>query len=335
MLVEDVHPGYGGAQAGLEPGDVLTRWQRAAAPPANPSAAEGELRSQFDFAELELEQGGRGEVTLAGTRAGGALAVRMPQQAWVVSVRPLLEGDELAAYRAARSVIDNPDRGSPDHERGVAGWRELARAFRHRGRDDLASWLYLKLARFAQLRSNWPVADSAYREALAAAHGDPTAQAQIHGFAAESHEERVDWDQATAGFARALEICRARARGGLHEARVLDQLGGIAFKHGDLLSADHLLRQALDIRKAAAPESAAVANSLHNLGLVAAARGDLATAEDHFGRALALNERFAANSVDVSLTLHNLGGVAEKRGDLLRAEEYHKRALVYEASTSR
>ncbi len=278
--------------------------------------AHGALRSQFDFVELELEQGARGEVTLAGTRDGGALAVRMPQQDWVVSVRPLLEGDELE--RLSRGARVKLDRRQPDHERGFARWRELARAFRQRGRDDLASWLYLKLARFATAAGEL----ARRRQRLSGGArtpptGTPAAQAQIHGFAAESHEDRVDWDAATAGFARALEICRARARGSLHEARVLDQLGGVAFKHGDLLSADQLLRQALDIREAAAPESAAVANSLHNLGLVAAARGDLATAEDYFRRALALNERFAANSVDVSLTLHNLGGVAEKRGDLL------------------
>jgi CHAT domain-containing protein/Tfp pilus assembly protein PilF len=324
LFVEEVFAGYGGDQAGLKPGDIIERWTRAASPPHNPLLAAGELRSQFDFFELEIEQGARGQVTLSGRRDGEPLTIPMPQQDWVVSVRPMLDGEELEAYRTGRRLVHGPE-----PEQGFAGWSELAGRFRQRGRSDLASWLFLKLARFATFRASWPTADSAYHLALSAAEGDLVARAQILGFQAESHQDRLEWEAASTGFARALEIHRGRAKDSLHEARVLDQLGGVAFRHGDLVDAELHLRRSLEIRETAAPQSAAVANSLHNLGLVTAARGDLAAAEDSFRRALALNERFAAGSMNVSLTLHNLGSVAEKRGDLAGAQEYHQRALVF------
>jgi CHAT domain-containing protein/Tfp pilus assembly protein PilF len=324
VVVDEVHAGFGAAQAGLQPGDVLHRWARAASPPVNPAPAGGELRSQFDFVELELEHAPRGAVTLEGTRNGAPFSVVMPNQDWVVSVFPPLDEAALAAYREGRALVDGPDPGP-----GFAGWRALAGALRNDGRRDLASWLFLKLARFAALRSSWAVADAAFGDALDAAADDAGARAQIHAFAASSREERLDWAAAVAGYETALEVQRGRGAGTLHEARILDQLGGVAFKHGDLLTADMRLRGALDIREAAAPGSAAVANSLHNLGLAAAARGDLAGADDLFQRSLALTRTLAPGTLGVSLTLHNLGSVAEQRGDLAAAERHYAGALEY------
>lgn len=325
VVVDEVHAGFGGEQAGLQPGDVLLRWERAANPPANPTPARGEVRSQFDFVEVELEQAPRGELTFEGLRNGEPFSVRMPRQDWVLSVRPHVEdGDALAAYYEARRVIE-----TDEYARGFARWLELARAFRARGQDRLASWLFLKLARFAAVRGGWEMADGAFHDAADAAAGDAAALALIHGFAATSRVERLDWTAAAAAYEKALEIQRARGPGTLHEARILDQLGDVAFKHGDLQTADLHLRRALDIREAAAPRSAAVANSLHNLGLVAAARGDLASGEDYFQRSLALTQELAPGTLGASLTLHNLGTVAEQRGDLSGAERYYEGALAY------
>ena len=60
---------------------------------------------------------------------------------------------------------------------------------------------------------------------------------------------------------------------------LLDQLGGIAFKHGDL-KLTKPLRQALDIRKAAAPRAPPSPTACTTSGRLRAC--DLATAEDHF-----------------------------------------------------
>jgi CHAT domain-containing protein/Tfp pilus assembly protein PilF len=324
IVVDEVYAGFGGAAAGLKPGDVLLEWSRAASPPRNPSPARGPLRSQFDLVEAELEEAPRGELTILGTRGGAPLVVRMPAQDWVVSVSPPLGEADRKAYEEARALV-----GGEAWERGLAAWRELARAFAREGPDPRASWLFLKLARFAGNRASWAAADEAYRDGLAAAEGDPAAEALLHGFSAASLEERLDWAGAVDGYARALALYRSRAADSLREARVLDQLGGVDFKHGDLQAADEHMRRALEIREAAAPQSAAVANSLHNLGLVAAARGDLAGAEEYFRRALEINERLAPSTLGVSLMLHNLGSVAEKRGDLAAAEGFYARGLEY------
>jgi CHAT domain-containing protein/Tfp pilus assembly protein PilF len=324
VIVDEVHAGFGGEQAGLRKGDVLVEWARAASPPANPAPARGALRTPFDLVEIELEQAPRGDLTLAGTRDGQPLTVRMPLQDWVVSVRPPLDAAALAAYEEGRRLIDGGEAA-----RGFALWRDLAGSFRAGSDGARASWLFLKLARFTTFQADWPTADAAFEEALTAASGDSAAQALILGFSAASMAERLDWAGAADGFARALALYRARSAASLTEARVLDQLGDVAFKHGDLDAAEQHLRAAHDIRQAAAPGSAAVANSLHNLGLVAAARGDLAAAQDDFERSLALTEGLAPGTLGVSLTLHNLGSVAEKRGDLAAAEDRYTRALAY------
>ena len=324
VVVDEVHAGFGAEQAGLRKGDVLLAWSRAASPPANPAPARGALHSQFDLIEVELEQAPRGDLTIDGTRDGQPLSVRMPFQDWVVSVRPQLDAPDLAAYEEGRRLV-----GGPEAERGLAIWRDLARALRDEGDGARASWLFLKLARFASFQSLWPAADAAFDDALKAAANDPGAQALIHGFSAASRAERLDWAGAVDGFGRALAIYRARSPESLAEVRVLDQLGDVAFKHGDLDEAERDMRRGFDIRQAASPGSAAVANSLHNLGLVAAARGDLTGAEDYFQRSLAITERLAPDTMGVSLTLHNLGSVAEKRGDLAAAEQRYSRALSF------
>ena len=109
VAVDEVHGGFGGEQAGLKPGDVLLRWERAANPPVNPAPARGEFHSQFDFVEVELEQAPRGALTFEVARDGGTLTVEMPRQDWVISVRPVLDEALVGPYREARAQIDGAD----------------------------------------------------------------------------------------------------------------------------------------------------------------------------------------------------------------------------------
>src|SRR6185295_1857605 len=78
VVVEGLEPGSVTERAGLKPGDVLLRWERAASPPANPEPAGGTLASPFDVDDVEREQAPRGDVTLYGTRGGEALALAIP-----------------------------------------------------------------------------------------------------------------------------------------------------------------------------------------------------------------------------------------------------------------
>jgi len=55
VYVEKVVPGFEAAKAGIQPGDVLVGWERAANPPASPAGARGEFRSPFDTLEVLTE----------------------------------------------------------------------------------------------------------------------------------------------------------------------------------------------------------------------------------------------------------------------------------------
>src|SRR5688500_5643044 len=55
IVVEAVEQGSAGQKAGILPGDLLTSWERAASPPANPTAVRGNFDSPFDLGELEAE----------------------------------------------------------------------------------------------------------------------------------------------------------------------------------------------------------------------------------------------------------------------------------------
>src|SRR6185295_5048720 len=76
------------AQAGLEPGDRLLTWRRAANPPANPQAQEGAVTSCAGFAELEVEQGPRGPVQLEVDRHGQRRSVTLPGGEWQLALAP-------------------------------------------------------------------------------------------------------------------------------------------------------------------------------------------------------------------------------------------------------
>ena len=121
MVVEEVGKDSAGEKAGIRPGDVVLSWVRAAAPPANPEEARGEIGSPFDLAEIEMEQAPRGEVRLSGTRDGASFSVAVPPGAWAITVRPHLVEPMLSAYQQGKDLI-----AAKEIDKGVAGWRELA-----------------------------------------------------------------------------------------------------------------------------------------------------------------------------------------------------------------
>ena len=82
VVVEEVAKGSTADKAGLQGGDVLLFWAR-------PGTAGGRLTSAFDFADLEIEQAPRGEVSLRIERAGGALSATLHAPPWGLRVRPV------------------------------------------------------------------------------------------------------------------------------------------------------------------------------------------------------------------------------------------------------
>ena len=292
VVVESVQAGFAAQEAGLRPGDVLTDWERAAAPPANPEPAAGAVRSPFDLAQVEREQAPRGELTLRGERDGAPLTVRVPPGEWRVSARPAAAGD-----------------GDVLH----------------------AAWVAFEAANVAVRERRWDAAGKAFEDAVRAAEssGDAVAALVVHRARARFFHDRSQWEPALASYADALKVDEGLAAESLGVAWVHHQLARLTESRGDLAAAAEHNRRALALRERLAPGSADVAASLLNVGNVAKTRGDFAAAEDFYRKSLALYESLAVTA-GIGFGLNNLGIVAAQRGDLRTAEDFFRRGLVIE-----
>jgi CHAT domain-containing protein/Tfp pilus assembly protein PilF len=321
VIVEEVQDGFAAHGAGLKPGDVLIGWERAASPPASPEPARGAFASPSDIPRVEEEQAPRGPLQVSVLRDAVQLLLKMPPGEWRLAVRPRMGGADLETYERARALV-----AADQHERGLALWGELARAWKGAGDARQASWLFLKVARAAVEKERWDAADAAFAEAE---QGLPPADlVLIADLRGPCLEDRGEWDGAVALYREALEAQRKLAPESLGEARMLYLLGRMALRRGDLAAAEDHLRRALALREKLAPRSLKVASSVNALGIVAKDRGNLAAAEDYSRQALAMAEGLAPGGLEVAAALNSLGIVARRREDLASAEAYHRRALA-------
>src|SRR5262245_34100482 len=107
IVLEEVQEGYPGDQAGLRPGDVLTRWSRGRKDGPDPVAAEGDLHSPFELTEVGFEELPRGAVTLEGFRNGTPFSVVAPAEAVGLGLRsrPALPAALLDAYERGIALV--------------------------------------------------------------------------------------------------------------------------------------------------------------------------------------------------------------------------------------
>ena len=155
------------------------------------------------------------------------------------------------------------------------------------------------------------VGDRQWRGGLAFAMGDVWWQAGA-------------WERTRAAYDAAL----AAAADPSVRAIVLNRLGHLAWRRGELEPAERSHEQALALRHDLVPGNLAEAESLNNLGLVAKSRGDLDRATELYERSLAIRQRLAPGGLDVATCLNNLGVVAFERGDLDRAAEFYRPSLA-------
>jgi CHAT domain-containing protein/tetratricopeptide (TPR) repeat protein len=328
VVVESASPGFAAHEAGLRAGDVVERWERAAAPPANPEPAEGGLASPFDVEDVEREQAPRGPVTLHGRRGDAPLLARLPAGDWRLTVRPSSEaaaGPGWRSLEAARAAAEKRDAAAADAAFTAAlGEAEAA--------GDLLAIASVQGARgrHHEDRGEWDPAVAAYRAALEThrRRGAPLGEAWAHTFLGIVARKRGDLAAAEVELRSALAIRETLAPGSLALASTLGSLGIVARNHGDLLAAEDYQGRALEIRERLAPGSLDVAAGLNNMGVVLNDRADLAGAEDHFRRALAIREKLQPGSSELATVLNNLGAVAEARGDLEVAEDLYRRGMV-------
>jgi len=325
VIVERVTPGGTAATAGLELGDVLVEWSRAASPPANPAPESGRLLSPFDVREVEVEQSPRGELTVSGRRGDKPLQVVIPPGRWRMDTRPAFDPAMQTAYLAALAAIETGDVPA-----GVSALESLAASARERSNHTLAAWLLTRAASALQSPDTWAdnkrLLDAAVRSAQSS--DDPRITARTWELVGEALKRQGRFDEAEQAHRQALEIRQELAPESLAVAGSLNHLGSAVWRQGDLERARGLWERCMALRARHAPGSVDEAASLNNLGILAFDRGDLEAAEDLWLQSLAVNERLEPDSVLVARSLANLVLIAHYRGDLATAEDRGRRALA-------
>ena len=134
-------------------------------------------------------------------------------------------------------------------------------------------------------------------------------------------------------YGRAAELCRDTLTwlppGSQKAAEFEGQLGILAFRRGDLTSAERSYRQALTINERLGNQ-AGMATSYHQLGNLAQDRGDYPAAETLYQQALTINERLGDQAGTAS-GYGELGTLAYLRGDYPAAETLYRQSLtIYE-----
>jgi CHAT domain-containing protein/Tfp pilus assembly protein PilF len=312
--------GFGAAhRAGLQPGDLLTSWERG--------GQSAPLPSSFALTRIEIEQGPLGQVTLRGRRGWRARTWTLPAGAWEIQVRPRAEAgadaDAWRAVEAGRAALQahQPDvalRSFADAQAALAGRPDDQAVAADLAGDALRTAGAL------------PEAAAAYQRGLElreATSPRSLSVAQSHFQLGRVARRRNDVATAVTHLQRARELREALAPDSPALALVWHDLGAAAFARGRLSDAEADYARARDIQERRVPESLDLANTLSALGSVASQRSEFAQAESLHRRALALTERLAPEGVDHAYVLNRLGVVAREQGDLEEAESYHRRAL--------
>jgi CHAT domain-containing protein/Tfp pilus assembly protein PilF len=362
IVVERVDERSAGQRAGLLPGDVLTSWERRASPPANPSAAKGDIATPFDLDEIEIEQAPRANVTLAGRRGTERLAIDMPAGRWRVSARPVMPPASVERVTAAREAATG---GRVD-----AAVSDFKAAAARAGDTAVAAWLLIQASAALADARRPAEAHAVIREAavVAGGTGDRAAIAGVLEAQAQLYERSNDATNAEIAYRAVIATRQGGETANLGTAKGLVDLGFVAIGRGDLAAAEPRIREAAELQRRLAPGSVVLARSLSNLGRLvergdpdAAAplyreamellerllpnsddhgnavnnlgtmywrRGDLRAASDLLTRAHRIHEQLAPDSQSVAMTLHNLGHIASDRGRLAESDDLYRRALA-------
>lgn len=322
VVIEEVRKGFAAEQAGLLPGDVILRWSRPARPPANPDAAEGEIRSPFDLADVEMEQGARGPVTLQGRREGSRLSVVISKDLWKITARPTLPPAAVEGYEQGVALLKG--RRTQD---ATNAWRALSSQIG----DQVCStacrcWIETRMGRAWADGGDLAAAREAYGQAARWAEnaGRPALVAAVLEGLARAVWDGGEFAAAEKSYRTALEHRRQAGAGSLVEAACLNFMGQLAGIQGDFERAQTAYRGALSLREAQAPDSLWTAVSLIGLGNNST---DPAAAEEFYSRAAAIAENTVPDGPTMSAALTGLGNVAGERGDLAAAGRLWKRSL--------
>jgi CHAT domain-containing protein/tetratricopeptide (TPR) repeat protein len=348
------------------PEDRLLSWCRTSGT-AEGCVARGDLRTTFDWLDVQREEVPRGGVVVEGARGPETHRWSLLPTFQGITVAPPFQGALAEAYQSSRG---HEQAGDP-----ASAAKELESAAELADRNhcaDAALWLRAQAAQLRAKARQWSEADAGYQAALAKARelgaarvevllqmswseafvlrGDAT-QARQRVESALSLEEKNHPESLTVSvllsrlgnvastmqdnpaeeerlFRRAYDLAFRAAPGSGTEAAAANNLSVSAFDRGDLAQAELYATRALAIREKHTPSGDTILPSLSSYGNVLFARGDFAGAEAAFLRARKIQEKLQPESMELGRILHSIGVIAYLRGDADAAEDLFRRELA-------
>jgi CHAT domain-containing protein/Tfp pilus assembly protein PilF len=322
LVIETVTPESAGSRAGFIPDDRLSSWCRVPAGGGG-CVTRGDLRTPFDWLELELEDLARGGVVVEGTRASENLRWNLLPTPQGITVAPGFHGTLAETYQTSweREQAGDPASAAEELER-AAGMAETQHCA------EMGLWLRARAAQLWAKARQWSETDAAYQDALAKARA--LGKARIVGRLQMSWSEafllRGDATQARQQLESVLALEEKDYPEGLGILSVLLRLGNVAERQDNLEEADRLYRRAYDSALRAAPGSGGEAAAANNLAVIAGRRGDLAQAELYAVRAVTIREKLTPSSDANIPSLLTYGNIMAARGNFAGAEAAFLRA---------
>lgn len=320
LLVETVAPSSAAFLAGLQPGDRLFSW-----------CVENicrELRTPFDWLDIQMDEVQRGGVVVEGTRGSESLRWKLLPTFQGIAVAPLFHGDLAEVYERLRAgQLHAKARQWPEADAAFESALAQAQAL---GAAGVESHLRMAWSEAFLQRDDLPRARQQLERALRLEendHPESLGVATVLLRLGNVIERQDDLDEAERLYRRAHGLILRLAPGSGGEAAAANNLSVISGRRGDLAEGEPYAARALAIREKLTPDSDAIIPALLNYGVLVYARGDFAGAEAVFLRARGILEKLPAG-VPLAKTLHNLGELAVERGDQESAEDLFKRELA-------
>jgi CHAT domain-containing protein/Tfp pilus assembly protein PilF len=316
VVIEKSTRHFQGDKAGIQAGDIVLGWSSG--------KNKGEIDSPFDLAQVEIEQGPRGSVTLLGRRGQEVTSWTVDLGSWGLASRP--------NYPASAQMVFSKNQRletATDIARTSTIWMKSAVAAENHEQTWLSAWILLHAANLLADKKAWPLVDKFFNEAVLKAGGTaPAIRAQILEEWCQSFVLRSDWSSAVMHCQEALEEIHNREPEGLTTARYHAYLGRVFVFQEDLVHAEEQLKQALDIQQKSVPESIAIADTLMWMGVLATQKGSLAEAGEFIRKALGIQQKLVPGGLAVAQSLSRLAILQVDTGDLAKAEQLYNESIA-------
>ncbi len=150
LVVENVEDWAVGAQAGIQPGDILLTWEVKACQGLFP--CEGRFLQPFDYELVFREIAPRGAVRITLARGTNQLPLTLDFEPWGLTVRPLLDREQLSLFEDGIDFID-----SEQYKKAGIILRKVVSQLEKRGQPKKAAWVLYALGNRLRLANQFAI----------------------------------------------------------------------------------------------------------------------------------------------------------------------------------